>query len=124
MKTLVIVLSLLSTTAIASPLSDQFSKSIALEVIDYGYAKAASMCGLRSGYWWETLNRGFLDYFYTQSFQFKLTDADRRAAQKNVNELAAYATNKAFDHDCEALVNGPILRRLDQVQDSLVGGYK
>jgi len=113
-------------SAKASPASDEFSKSIALEVMDYGYARAASECHLRSNYWWETLNRGFLDYFYTQSFKFKLTDADREAAQKNVNELAAYATKQAQGprYDCADLLHGPILKRLDQVQDEITGGYK
>lgn len=109
----------------ASPLSDQFSKSIALEVIDYGYARAASQCHLRSDWWWETMNRGFMDYIYEESFKFKLTDEDRSAAQQNVNELARYATDQAFGKgDCAALVNGPIMKRLDEIQGMLTGGYK
>lgn len=121
-----LVFGLFGPSAKASPASNTFSKAIALEVIDYGYARAASECHLRSNYWWETLNRAFLDYFYMQSFKFNLTDADREEAQKNVNELAAYATKQAQGplYDCAALVNGPILKRLDQVQDEITGGYK
>lgn len=116
----------LSSPAKASPASDAFSKAIALEVMDYGYARAANECGLRSNFWWETLNRGFQDYFYMQSFQYKLTDEDRSLAQQNVNELAAYATKKAQGphYDCVDLVNNPIMQRLDQVQSVMTGGYK
>ncbi len=123
---LIFALSFVITVAYATPKADEFSKSIALEAIDWGYARAASMCHIRSNYWWETLNQGFMDYFYTSGNRVKLSDEDARDAQKNVMELSTYATKKAQGDrlDCAPIVNGPIMHRLDQLQDTITGGYK
>lgn len=126
MKALALALSLIVTPVIASPASDAFANSIALEAIDWGYAMAAARCNIRSDYWWETLNRGFLDYFYMQYTQAKLSNADAKEAEVTIRQLAAYATKKAAgDHsDCAPIINGPIMQRLDQVQSTMTGGYK
>lgn len=126
MKALAIALTLMVTPVLASPASDAFSNSIALEAIDWGYAMAAARCNIRSSYWWETLNQGFLDYFYRQGMKAKLSDADAKEAEVSVKLIAAYATQKAVGvkGDCSPIINGPIMHRLDKVQLAMTGGYK
>lgn len=126
MKALALALTLIVTPVIASPASDAFANSIALEAIDWGYAMAAARCNIRSDFWWETLNRGFLDYFYMQYTKAHLSEADNKASEITVRQLADYAAKQATGPrgDCAPIINGPIMHRLDQVQSGATGGFK
>lgn len=107
----------------ASELSDAFEKEMFPIVADHGYAKAASMCGLRSAYWWDTLNTGIILYIQRKAHDSKMSDADKADAQKQIDSIENATIDLAFKNNCSALTNSPIMKRLDQLQYTITGGY-
>lgn len=110
----------------ASERSDAFEKQVFFIIVDHGYAKAASMCGLRSDYWWESLNTGVILYIQQEAaaYNSQLSPVEKANSQKRIEEIENTATNGAFKNHCSALQeHQEIMQRLDKLQYTLTGGY-
>lgn len=112
---------LLASPSHASPSADALEKAVKPFLLEHAYAKLASMCALRSEYWWESLDRSLSNHMAALAESMNASDEDRHSVTNVIVEMEA---SIAQPNRCRELLENPnFLIVLDRMQSQVTGGY-